>query len=73
MYQVIFAVRCETCNQMLEATASSEGTEFRHGNVEDCNEPGVTLPFVSVEDFTKLLGASSAKAKPKSTSKKKGK
>lgn len=70
MYQIIFAVRCETCGQTLEPTASSEGVSYEHGNAEDCSEQGVILPFVSVEDFTKILNLNSpAPAKPKTAPK----
>lgn len=55
MYQIIFAVRCEACNQVLEPLASSEGVEYRHGNIEDCSESGVTLPHVSTEQISSLF------------------
>lgn len=64
MYQIIFAVRCETCNQILEPLASSKSVEYKHGNAEDCSEPGVTLPYVSAEQIAEVFAAKKpAKAK----------
>lgn len=73
MYQVIFAVRCDLCGQILEPKAFGKSVEFEHDNPADCEAQGVTLPYVSVEDFTKILALNSAPAKPKAAAKRKAK
>lgn len=68
-YILVFNVRCQACEQVLEPTVTDEGVEHAHGNPADCSEPSVMLPLVSVEQLSELLAGKKKTIKAKASKK----
>lgn len=55
-YQVVFRIHCSKCGQTLEpSSVGPEGVEHRHANANDCDQPNVTLPAITPEQFAALF------------------